>query len=98
MSTVNVRCVKGHVLLEPVYPKNEGRIFTGHIKPDDMPPTARVLSIGARPLTKKGAPVDLGFKIGDLVVLKRFTCLWVELRGRNLISTKQHEVLAVIEE
>lgn len=98
MQTILVKPIRGRVLVGPIYPKHKGLIFTGHLRPEDIPTTGRVVSIPARRLTKKGIPVDWEFKVGDIVVMKRFSCQQITIRGRELIAAKASEVLAVIED
>jgi chaperonin GroES len=98
METVLVKPIRGRVLVDPIYPRHKGLIFTGHLRPEDIPTTGRVISMPARRLTKKGIPVDWEFKVGDIVVMKRYSCQQITLRKRELIAARASEVLAVIED
>lgn len=98
METVFVKPIRGRVLVDPIYPRHKGLIFTGHLRPEDIPTTGRVVSMPARRVTKKGIPIDWEFKVGNIVVMKRFSCQLIKIWGRDLIAAKAAEVLAVIED
>lgn len=93
-----IRATAGNVLIKP--DKESERV--GLIwKPQtamnrDVPEIGTVVAIGGMRLTKKGVLVAPEFKVGDKVLLKKFTCLFVNVDGQELLQTKQHEILAVL--
>ena len=97
--TITIKPTKGKVLIDPE-PYKPADTFL-HIPETamnrDMPCFGKVFAIGARPLTKKGVPVELEYKIGDRVFFPKFVGLWVELYGRKFIQIGQKDVAAIIE-
>lgn len=62
----------------------------------DMPNIGRVFAIGGRRITKKGVTVDHEFKRGDRVMFRKFTGLWVHVRGHKLIQVGANDIEAIL--
>ena len=63
----------------------------------DMPTTGEVFAIGGRRITKKGLIVEHDFRVGDRVLFKKFTGLWIDFRGHRFIQISQGDIEAILE-
>ncbi len=62
----------------------------------ELPDRGRVVAMSGKPITKKGVVTDAEFKIGDRVLVKKFTGLMVNFEGVQYFSVPIHEVMAVL--
>lgn len=62
----------------------------------DMPNIGTVFAIGGRRITKKGVTVEREFKVGDRVLFRKFSGLWVDVRGHKLIQIGPEDVEAIL--
>lgn len=89
----------GNVFILPdVEPETIGRI----IKPEthrnrDISCTGLVYAMGGKRILKNGTTLEPYFKIGDHVLIKKFSALIMEIGGIKLLQIKHHDVLAGLE-
>lgn len=98
-TTRRLRPTAGNVFIRPDKdPSKEGLIW----KPEayanrEMPQTGVVVAIGGKLKTKKGVLVDPEFKVGQRVVFRKFSGLFTDFEGEQLVQLKQHHVEAILE-
>jgi len=93
-----LRPCKGNVLILPekVGLTSEVIVIPEIAKDRDLPEFGRVIAIGGRPITKKKIVLEPEFKVGDRVMVKKFTGLFVDYSGVRYFQVKQHDVMAVL--
>lgn len=89
----------GHILL---LPEKHGLTSDSILIPDiakgkDMPDRGTVAAMSGRPMTRKGVVYDFDFKIGDRVLVKKFSGLLLNVRGTEYLSVPSGDVLAILE-
>lgn len=62
----------------------------------EMPCIGEVFAIGGRRITKKGVVLDHEFKVGDRVFFRKYSGVWVDIRGHKLIQIEQKDVEAIL--
>lgn len=62
----------------------------------DLPDRGKVVAMSGRPVTRKGVVTDCEFKIGDRVLVKKFTGMQINFRGAKYFSVPIHEVMAIL--
>jgi co-chaperonin GroES (HSP10) len=63
----------------------------------EVPDRGRVVAMSGRPVTKKGIVTEVEFKIGDRVLVRKFSGFFVDYGGQKYFSVPQHDVLAILE-
>ena len=95
--TRSIRPTAGNVLIDAKDNNPETFLYLPDIaKKRDMPQEGVVFAIGGSPMNKKGIVFKPDFKVGDNVLFRKFSGLWVEFAGKKLIQIKQKDVEAVI--
>jgi len=65
-------------------------------KDRDLPDRGRVVAMSGKPITKKGVVTDVEFKVGDRVLVKKFTGTLLNFRGKRYFTVPIHEVMAIL--
>jgi len=96
---IALKPTKGRVFImpDPVVPAKTFLAIPERAMNRDMPDTGTVFAIGGRRITRKGVVVDHEFKVGDRVLFRKFSGLWVDVRGHKLIQIGQNDVEAILE-
>lgn len=93
-----MRPTKGNVFIEPEFQAPSAVIHQPEaFARREMPQIGRVVAIGGARKFKSGLIVKPEFKPGDRVVFRKFSGLWSNVSGKELIQVKQHDVEAVLE-
>ena len=89
----------GNVFILPdVEPETLGRIIRpAEFRNRDLACTGIVYAMGGKRILKNGTTLEPDFKIGDHVLIKKFSAIIVDIRGKRLLQIKQHDVLAVMQ-
>lgn len=97
--TLEVKPLAGKVFIvpDPVKPKTFLHVPESAMN-RDMPSEGTVFAIGGRRITKKGVVIDHDFKVGDHVIFRRFSGLWVNIRGHKLIQVGMNDVEAIVQD
>lgn len=86
---------KGNALILPesVGPVSDVLIIPDRFKNRELPDRGKVVAMSGKPITKKGIVTDVEFKIGDRVIVKKFTGVLIHFEGVKYFSVPIHEVL-----
>ena len=89
----------GYALIEPV--EIEKKTATGIVLPDtheEKSQKGKVIAIGASPVLDSGQEVKPEFKVGDIVIYKKWGGdeIKLALTGKEMIFVKFEDVLAVL--
>ena len=71
-------------------------VIPERVKGRELPDRGKVVAMSGKPITKKGIVTDCEFKIGDRVLVKRFTGILVDFQGVKYFSVPIHDVMAVL--
>jgi len=94
---IKIRATNGHVLIDPILDEPVTTLFVPESsKNREMPQQGFVVSVGGRKITKKGVVVEHDFKIGDKVLFRKFSGLWMEVEGKKLIHIGLGDIEAVL--
>lgn len=97
MSVVKFKASKGNVFIRPVHDDYKGKIILPDTvaKPKMMPDKGIVVAIGGRRIFRNGTIVENDFKVGDLVLFKKFSGLLCQIDGEDLVQVKIHDIEAI---
>lgn len=84
------------ILPESVGPTSDVIIIPDRCKDRELPDRGKVVAMSGKPVTKKGVVTDVEFKIGDRVIVKKFTGILIHFEGERYFSVPLHEVMAVL--
>lgn len=84
------------ILPESVGPISDVIIIPELSKDRELPDRGKVVAMSGKPVTKKGIATDVEFKIGDRVLVKKFTGMLFDFDGTKYFSVPIHEVMAVL--
>jgi len=95
---MNVRPLRDRILLKRVE-EQEQRVG-GIIIPDtakEKPQTAKVVAVGRGRINDKGDVFPLDVKVGDYVLIGKYSCTEIKLDGEDYLIVREEEVLGVAE-
>ena len=98
MANTSIQPVGDHILIQFV--EEEEQIHGGVIIPDsakEKPMTAEVIAVGSGRTLKDGKKVALEVKIGDTVLVGKYSGSEVKLDGNEYLILKEDEVLGIVE-
>ena len=99
-SLPKLKPMPGYVLIEPV--ELEKRTATGIVLPDshdEKSQKGKIIALGASYITETGRKIEPDFKIGDIVIYKKWGGDEVKfgMIGKDYIFVKFEDILAVIQ-
>lgn len=95
---MRLKPTKGHVLIIPEYAgiKSDTIVIPEQAQGKEMPEIGKIVAMAGKQITKKGVLVEPEFKIGDRVLVKKFTGLFVEFDGTKYFRVPFADVMAVL--
>ena len=99
-SLPKLKPMSGYVLIEPV--ELEKRTATGIVLPDshdEKSQKGKIIALGAAHITDSGRKIEPDFKIGEIVIYKKWGGDEVKfgMIGKDYIFVKFEDILAVIQ-
>lgn len=89
--------LRDQVVLEREKPPEKiGSIFVPEAA-KEKPPEARVLAVGPGAIDDSGRRIEPAVKIGDTVLLAKWSGAEVELDGKKVIVVREGEILAIVQ-
>ena len=95
---MRLRPTKGHVLIIPEEAglKSDTLVIPEQARNKEMPEIGRIVAMAGKQITKKGVLVEPEFRIGNRVLVKKFTGLFVEFEGTKYFRVPYADVMAVL--
>lgn len=96
---MTLRPMPGNVFILPdKQAEHVGLIYIPENRRDmDMPQTGKVVAMGGILKTKKGVLVPPEFKVGDRVIFKKHSGLFVDWKGKRFVQIRHHDIEAILE-
>ena len=88
-----------HVLVQRL--EQETMSKGGIIIPDtakEKPTKARIIAVGSGKLDKNGKRLEMGVKVGEIVLFGKYSGSEVKLNGQDYMILREDDILAVVEE